>query len=344
MFMLILLLLLFLILYKSIIYPTCLSPLANVPNAHFLSPITSLWILWRRYRGQEIHTVNEAFQRKGPVVRLGPNELSVNIVDGGIRTVHGGGFAKTEWYDFFMNSGSVYPVTGAKVDFRTVLIMARTRNTFSSLGAGEHVQYRRRSAIIYAKSCIQRSPHVRKIVCTILLQRYMSIIRKSVQSGTASEILNLDFAYGLDFVSAFIFGLPRSSNFIENVKARDYWLVAYLKSHPADHMFWPLELPVLTAWLKKVGISVIPKWSSEAHDALDQWSLEMVDKTEDAIAKQSALDMSAGDCPVVYNQLRLALLEEQQKDEQDTKTAISGQQRLQLASECLDHLGIYSFF
>ena len=69
----------------------------------------------------------------------------------------------------------------------------------------------------------------------------------------------------------------------------------------------------------------------------------MVDKTEDAIAKQPAKDMSAGDCPVVYNQLRLALLEEQQKDVADPKNALSGQQRPYLAGECLDHLGIYSF-
>ena len=67
----------------------------------------------------------------------------------------------------------------------------------------------------------------------------------------------MDFAYGLDFVSAFIFGIPRSTNFIENVKVRDFWLAAYLKSHPADYMFWPLELPRLTEWLKKIGISVM---------------------------------------------------------------------------------------
>ena len=98
--------LLALIAYRFIIYPVYLSPLAKIPNAHFLSPLTSLWIHWRRFRGQEIQTVDEAFQQKGPVVRLGPNELSVNMIDGGIRTIHGGGFEKTEWYDFFMNHGS----------------------------------------------------------------------------------------------------------------------------------------------------------------------------------------------------------------------------------------------
>ena len=64
--------------------------------------------------------MNEAFQKRGPVVRLGHSELSVNIVDGSIRTVHGGGFAKTEWYSFFMNNGSVNSAVGVKVDFRAL--------------------------------------------------------------------------------------------------------------------------------------------------------------------------------------------------------------------------------
>ena len=100
-------LLLSLSIYWFIIHPVYLSPLAEVPNAHPLSPLTSLWMHWRRFRGQEIRTVNRAFQLKGPVVRLGPNELAVNIIDGGVSTVHGGGFEKTPWYDFFMNHGSV---------------------------------------------------------------------------------------------------------------------------------------------------------------------------------------------------------------------------------------------
>ena len=104
--------LLALIFYRFIIYPAFLSPLASIPNAHLLSPVTSLWMHWRRYWGQEINTVNEAFRKNGPVIRLGPNELSVNTIDGGIRTVHGGGFAKTEWYDFFMNHGSVSFIVG----------------------------------------------------------------------------------------------------------------------------------------------------------------------------------------------------------------------------------------
>ena len=92
--------------YKFIIYPAYLSPLSKIPNAHILSPWISLWIHWRRFWGQEIQTTDEAFQKHGPAARLGPNELSVNMIDGGIRSIHGGWFEKMEWYDYFMNHGS----------------------------------------------------------------------------------------------------------------------------------------------------------------------------------------------------------------------------------------------
>lgn len=46
---------------------------------------------------QNNRTVHAAHQKHGPIVRLGPNELSVNCVDGGIRTIYAGGFEKHDW-------------------------------------------------------------------------------------------------------------------------------------------------------------------------------------------------------------------------------------------------------
>ena len=91
-----------------IIYPSYISPLAKIPNAHPLSPLTQLWIDWKRYSGREIQTIHEAFQKKGPFVRLGPNEVAVNTISNGVTTAHGHGwenFDKTQWYDFFINHG-----------------------------------------------------------------------------------------------------------------------------------------------------------------------------------------------------------------------------------------------
>jgi hypothetical protein len=91
--------------YKVLIYPTLFSPLAKIPNAHPTSSISSAWILWTRYKHRENKTVLSAHQKLGPVVRLGPSEVSVCCVDGGLRTVYGGSFEKQGWYQASVNYG-----------------------------------------------------------------------------------------------------------------------------------------------------------------------------------------------------------------------------------------------
>ncbi len=99
--------LLFLI-YKYLIYPSCLSPLSKIPNAHPTSPFSPLWILWKRYSEQENRSIHAAHQKHGDIVRLGPNEVSVACVDEGVRTIYSGGFEKWPWYENqFQNYGYV---------------------------------------------------------------------------------------------------------------------------------------------------------------------------------------------------------------------------------------------
>lgn len=84
--------------YQYIIYPAFLSPLAKIPNAHFTAPISPAWIIWKRYREQNNRTIHAAHTKLGPIVRLGPSEISINCVEGGIKTVYSGGFEKHDWY------------------------------------------------------------------------------------------------------------------------------------------------------------------------------------------------------------------------------------------------------
>jgi hypothetical protein len=87
------------------------NPLRKIPAAHPLAPFTSLWIHYIRWSAVENATLKAAHDRLGPVVCLGPNEVSVNCVKGGIRDVYAGGFEKGEthgtfnWYAFFANYG-----------------------------------------------------------------------------------------------------------------------------------------------------------------------------------------------------------------------------------------------
>lgn len=84
--------------YQFLIYPFFLSPLSKIPNAHPTSAISPAWILWVRFTSRNNRTIQAAHERYGPIVRLAPNELSINCVDGGLRTIYAGGFEKHDWY------------------------------------------------------------------------------------------------------------------------------------------------------------------------------------------------------------------------------------------------------
>lgn len=94
------------LIYYYLIHPIFLSPLSKIPNAHFSSSFSPLWILWIRRKGFENRTRLSCHEKLGPVIRLGPNEIGVNCVEGGIRTVYGGAFEKHDWYpNLFCNYG-----------------------------------------------------------------------------------------------------------------------------------------------------------------------------------------------------------------------------------------------
>jgi hypothetical protein len=97
--------LIILILYNYIVFPLWISPLSKIPNAHFTCAFSSGWIMWQRFKEEETHVIYAAHQKQGPIVRLGPSEVSVNCVDGGLRTIYAGNFEKPGWYNMFINYG-----------------------------------------------------------------------------------------------------------------------------------------------------------------------------------------------------------------------------------------------
>lgn len=92
------------LLYQYVLYPAAFSPLSRIPNAHWSCSISPAWILWARFKSRENRTLHLAHQLHGPIVRLGPNELSVNSVEA-VKTIYQGGFDKHQWYSIFNNYG-----------------------------------------------------------------------------------------------------------------------------------------------------------------------------------------------------------------------------------------------
>jgi len=90
--------------YYFVLYPAFLSPLARIPNAHWSAPYSRFWVLSIRFNNRENRTLLAAHRRLGPVVRVAPNELSVDGLDC-VRTVYQTAFDKPSWYSLFDNYG-----------------------------------------------------------------------------------------------------------------------------------------------------------------------------------------------------------------------------------------------
>ena len=92
---------LFLLLY--VIYPLMLSPLRKIPRPNFSGTVSSLWILGHRARGTENNAVWDAHRRLGPILQLGPNEVSVATLRGSCKDLMERPFEKSAWYLRFCN-------------------------------------------------------------------------------------------------------------------------------------------------------------------------------------------------------------------------------------------------
>lgn len=84
--------------YKLLIQPLFVSPLSKIPSAHPSAHISPFWIYYVRYNNTENQVLYELHKKKGPILRLAPNELSINCYEQGLKTVYTGGFEKTEFY------------------------------------------------------------------------------------------------------------------------------------------------------------------------------------------------------------------------------------------------------
>ncbi|EEP79349.1 predicted protein [Uncinocarpus reesii 1704] len=307
------------VVYKKIIYPLYLSPLAKFPSAHPLASISSLWIQWKRLTDKEFDAVVCGFRQKGPYLRLGPNEVAVNTMERGVRNIYGVGsdnFDKSPWYNFFKNHGF--------------------RNTFCALGS-EHAVHRRRISGVYSKSFLQSSPHIRTILDTVIQGRILPILARKAKDEETVDILALNLAYGLDFVSAFIFGLPRGVKFLEDRASREHWLELYDRTHPKS-LFWLAEYPVLAQVASKFGIPLVPKGFPKAKRELETWALKRLKLAEDVLAENPTDDtIRPGDMPLLYHALKAGMETEQGK-KKNGRFVPNNTQRHELASECLDHL------
>lgn len=199
------------IVYKYVIGPTLFSPLAKLPTVHPLCSITSSWFSRQSEKQRELKTLYAAHQKHGPIIRIGPSEVSV-VSREGLRKVYTAGLEKTAFYSGpagFENYG--LPNLVSMKDHRT------------------HSTQKRMITNLFANSNIQHSEDVDNLARRIILARLIPMMQDYAAKKEDADVLKLFQWAGADFMAAFSFGTGHYTDFLANKELRELYFAEWDK-------------------------------------------------------------------------------------------------------------------
>lgn len=275
--------------YTAIIFPLFLHPLRHIPSAHWSIPLLGdCWILYQRWRSRNNAVTFGAHQKYGQVVRLGRNELSVNCVDNGIKTIYGQGWEKHAWYP---NQFAGYGVI----------------NMFSTLEHNPHSQKKRTMANVFSKSYLQTSEQVHHNSRALLSTRFLPLLQSLSDTSESADVHEINNCFTMDFMSAYQFGLANGTNFTQDVEMRRKFFHTYHSRR--DFEFYTAETPWLKPLCYKLGLPLIPRSLDAANEWIEEWHIRICRATDDYLkASSDTSEASPGDDPVVYKNFKKGLL------------------------------------
>lgn len=142
----------------------------------------------------------------------------------------------------------------------------------------------------------------------------------------------------MDFVTGYQFGLAASSNLIQDDEFRNHFLNLYDSRRSFN--FFPQELPEFTSFINSIGYKIVPDRIGDANKRIEDWTMEMCDAAASFLSSTKASCVEevppeeTKNFPAVYSQLISGMA----KSKKDSLTTNAEQERLDIASELLDHL------
>ncbi|KAL2829312.1 cytochrome P450 monooxygenase [Aspergillus pseudoustus] len=310
-------------LYHFVLSPMYLSPLAKIPSAHPLASISSLWILWKRYHSQENATVHAAHEKYGPVVRLGPRDISVNCIKGGIQTIYTGGFDK---HDFYSTQFHVFGL----------------QNMFSMEPSKPHAARKRHIASAYTKSHITSSPTMSANTKVLIHDRFLLRLSQIATHKLTVDLYKLFKGLLVDFITVHMFGLARGSNMTIHEEHLDELLTDFGERQMYQWSFWNSECHGLANKLGRFGLMQPPKPAAERPWGLEPMTIRMLDGAIEELkileSDPEYKETHIGNYPTVYAYLKKGLDAAAQKEFGTTPPADEQAQYMTIASELGDQI------
>ncbi|KAL3480898.1 cytochrome P450 [Aspergillus californicus] len=294
-------------LYRFLIYPALISPLAKIPTAHWSCRFCSLWINWMRWTSQENRTVYQRHMQLGPAVRLSPTLISLNCFEEGLKKVYQGGFPKPV---FYWRGFAIY----------------NTENIFTFEDNATHAARKRMISNTFSKSFVLSSPTARAATRDVLFNRYLPILRQAADQRRPIEVLEMNYAYSMDTFTQWQYGRSLGSNLLGNEKERKLYLDGFFAPYP--YLFWQYYFPEMASLFRKVGLFLIPRSVDTAFRAIEDWNLEKCDGAQRLLS--SGKKIAPEDQPVVFEQALRSMSDVNARSQMYP-------QRLKIASDMFAH-------
>ena len=107
----------------------------------------------------------------------------------------------------------------------------RVPNMFSIIESKPHSVRKRMISHIYSKSSVQSSPDLDKISQVMIFGRLLPLLARVAINKQPLDVLEINHASAIDFITAFIFGLQNGTNFILDSSTRRDWFKIYQQRH-----------------------------------------------------------------------------------------------------------------
>ena len=218
-------------------YQRLRSPLARIPGPYY-STFTAVWLKYKEFSRARRLYIHDLHEQYGPVVRLGPNEVSCTSPEAvkEIYTSGGSGYDRTEFYDLFKQFN--------------------TRTLFSSPPKADHSQRKRILADRYANTNIQRGESLGG-----LQERAKTFTETCLSTGNVDVYVKLH-CYALDGVTHHLFH-PYGTNSLTDPK--DLEMMKELSYHDSMQRFWlQYYSPAVSSWVE--WLLHRPKYAPLAND------------------------------------------------------------------------------
>jgi hypothetical protein len=167
----------------NILYSIFLHPIAHIPGP-LLPKITSLWLYYHAYIGDESSVIHSLHKRYGPLLRVAPNHVDISDADA-IQAIYvaSGGFPKADCYANF-------DIDGHQTIFSTIDPAYRTPRAKAVVPMFSTTSIRNNSKAL--SGCVDR----------MVLR-----MRSEAAGGRPVNILNLTRSLAVDVVSTHLFQL-----------------------------------------------------------------------------------------------------------------------------------------